>query len=108
MNNNEMIQQFQQVAQHMLPEAARQKAYNRPLETVRLANAYAVESGWETEELAQARNMETATSRRQVEQALLRREPDSLLIRKSAGIKRSELESLLSKCTVRKIVFLEQ
>ncbi len=108
MDNKQAKQKFEEIAAHLLPEAARQKAYNRPLQNVNLIDVYGVATGWETEELASARNVETATTSEQVEAALKSRDHDSLLIRKSAKLTLELLVQKLRLCTVPKHIFLEQ
>lgn len=95
------------VADHALPIAAREQAYNRPLASIGLSRLYRTEQGWESAELAQLPEVGTAESAAELAQLLKAKDPAQILITASAGLKQSEVEAAMENAAYPKAVFLE-
>lgn len=96
------------VADYVIPRAAREKAYGRPIGSGGLSRIYAVLTGWEASELNKLPDVGAATDEDELKKALLVNEPPQLFIPLSVGISCEKLEEILSRAGgFPKVVFLE-
>jgi hypothetical protein len=101
--NPELLAMARQIA----PEAVRMQALDRKLAQVRLSHVYAVNPGWEMEELARAEGMCRVTTADALAHDLGKGEDCTLLVHATACASLEMLKSLLSHATACSTVFYE-